>query len=148
MGDAPRAAIAGTASCMAASGKSYSLLNLEKRGSVSISVPSILPCSRSTMTQSTPVLARIRETLEPGSICQAPIAGRLPSRKTLASLLERSMLGPEVMVDRKRLRLARKQDGRLDWRQAFQSGRVILGGWWSTVAGLYWFRDGNAVNAL
>ena len=65
-------------------------------------LPSILPCSASTITKSAPVLASMRETFAPGNICQTPMAGRLPSRRTWASRLERIMLEPTSMVDRLR----------------------------------------------
>ena len=45
-------------------------------------LPSILPCSQSTMTQSTPDRARILEMLAPGSICHKPMEGPLFSAKT------------------------------------------------------------------
>lgn len=50
-------------------------------------IPSILPCSQSTSTQSTPVRARVRETLEPGIICQHPNDGPFPSSKATRNLL-------------------------------------------------------------
>lgn len=50
---------------------------------VSLYSPSMLPCSQSTMIQSTPVLASIRETLLPGIICQQPILGPFAPLKTL-----------------------------------------------------------------
>jgi hypothetical protein len=48
--------------------------------------PSIFPCSQSTTTQSTPVLARLRLTFAPGIICQHPIEGPLPSSKATLNL--------------------------------------------------------------
>jgi hypothetical protein len=50
-------------------------------------IPSILPCSQSTTTQSTPVRARVRDTLEPGIICQHPNDGPFPSSKATRNLL-------------------------------------------------------------
>jgi hypothetical protein len=62
-------------------------------------LPSILPCSQSTMTQSGPERARILEILAPANICQRPIAGRLASSKTCFSRLDRNMLAPVSVVD-------------------------------------------------
>jgi hypothetical protein len=62
-------------------------------------LPSILPCSQSTMIQSAPDLARTLETLAPGSICQNPIAGRLASVKTCFSQLDFNILEPVAMAD-------------------------------------------------
>jgi hypothetical protein len=67
------------------------------------SLPSILPCSQSTMTQSGPDLARTLETLAPGSICQRPMAGRLASAKTCFSRLDRNMM-EAVSTDIKKTR--------------------------------------------
>jgi hypothetical protein len=44
------------------------------------------------MTQSAPALARILEMFAPGSICQNPIAGRLPSAKTCLRRFDLSIL--------------------------------------------------------
>jgi hypothetical protein len=52
------------------------------------SLPSIFPCSQSTITQSAPALARILETLDPGIICQTPIDGPLLAWKACFSLLD------------------------------------------------------------
>jgi hypothetical protein len=67
------------------------------------SLPSILPCSQSTITQSGPALARTLETLAPGSICQRPMAGRVASAKTCFNRFDRNMIG-SVYTDTKRTR--------------------------------------------
>lgn len=76
MGDTPQAAIAGTASCMAASGHLVSMQQSFALSKLSLShgrsVPSILPCSQSTMIQSGLALARALDMLAPGNICQMP----------------------------------------------------------------------------
>ena len=78
------------------------------------SLPSILPCSQSTMTQSAPDLARTLETLAPGSICQNPMAGRLASAKTCLSRFDFNMLECVPVVDTKRSsRVAVRCEGRL-----------------------------------
>lgn len=63
------------------------------------SLPSILPCSQSTMIQSAPDRARTLEMLAPGSICQNPMAGRLASAKTCFSQLDFNILEPISMAD-------------------------------------------------
>jgi hypothetical protein len=50
-------------------------------------LPSMFPCSQSTHTHSTPVLASTLETLAPGTICHMPYAFR-PSLKATLSLLD------------------------------------------------------------
>ena len=47
----------------------------------------MFPCSQSTHTQSTPVLASSRETLAPGSICHMPKDCR-PAAKAVLILLD------------------------------------------------------------
>jgi hypothetical protein len=100
------------------------------------SLPSILPCSQSTITQSGPDLARTLETLAPGSICQRPMAGRVASAKTCFSRLDRNMMA-SVYTDTKRTgRLIRSID--VDFRcgdphvtlrrEAGHDGRVAFAG--------------------
>jgi hypothetical protein len=67
------------------------------------SLPSILPCSQSTITQSGPDLARALETLAPGNICHRPMAGRVASAKTCLSRLDRNMM-ESVFTDTTRTR--------------------------------------------
>lgn len=70
IGDTPQAAMAGIASCMAASGIRQKLPFSMKAKLDDI--PSILPCSQSTHIQSGFDLANALETLVPGNICQIP----------------------------------------------------------------------------
>lgn len=85
----------------------------------------MLPCSQSTMTQSAPDLARILETLAPGSICQNPMAGRRPSVKTCFSLLDRSIFWPVSMADIARRCWPRFDRGRsIDTRQLKRINRL------------------------
>lgn len=120
MGDTPRAAMAGTASCMAASGGCLSDANRHTSGSAWVSLPSIFPCSQSTMTHSAPALARILETLDPGIICQTPMDGPLLASKACFSLLDWIIVEWLAMAlddDRKRFGGELEKDGRIERRQ-------------------------------
>lgn len=79
MGETPQAAMAGTASCMAAS--------------------SMFPCSQSTMIQSGFALARALDTLAPGIICQIPKLGPSLSAKAARSLLDFCIAVIDAMLE-------------------------------------------------
>lgn len=70
-------------------------------------LPSMLPCSQSTRTQSTPDLASMRDTFAPGIICQAPNAF-LPSRRAVRSLLDCCMADMFLVTPRSRSVLVTK----------------------------------------
>lgn len=64
-------------------------------------LPSMLPCSQSISTQSTPDLASTRDTFAPGSICQAPNAF-FPSSSDVRSLLDACMADMSLVMLRNR----------------------------------------------
>jgi len=85
-----------------------------------LSLPSIFPCSQSTITQSAPALARILETLDPGIICQTPINGPLLAWKACFSLLDWIIVEWVAMdLDDGKRRFGGRfeKDGRIERRQ-------------------------------
>lgn len=66
IGETPHAAMAGTASCIAASAPHVNSQTLQLACG---DAPSMLPCSQSTMIQSGFALASALDTLAPGNIC-------------------------------------------------------------------------------
>lgn len=96
IGDTPRAAIAGTASCIAPSNQAPFIISNNENyfpganGSWEYS-PSMLPCSQSTSTQSHPDRARMRDTFAPGIICHMPMLC-LPWAKAVLSRLDACMV--------------------------------------------------------
>lgn len=80
------------------------MYNVQPRGHVR-NLPSIFPCSQSTITQSTPERARIREIFAPGSICHTPMEGPLFSIKACLSLFALIILFSGSIVENKRVSL-------------------------------------------